>query len=64
MIGELKEKEKEVQSEERQIKDRHTLIAAKQLRVDRLNRTLADTAKTNGDGEESAGPLENERLAI
>jgi len=64
LIGELKEKEKEVQSEERQIKDRHTLIAAKQLRVDRLNRTLADTAKTNGDGEESAGPLENERLAI
>jgi len=64
LIGELKEKEKEVSNEERQIKERHTSIAAKQLRVDRLNRLLADSAKQNGDGEEIQGPMENERLAI
>jgi len=45
LIGELKEKEKEVNTAERSIKDRHTEIAAKQLRVDRLNRQLADSAK-------------------
>lgn len=35
------------------------MIAAKQLKVDKLNRTLADLSKKNGDGEESQGPLEN-----
>ena len=64
LIGELKEKEQDVTKEERDIKDRHTQIAGKQLKVDRLNRLLADSVKSNGDGEESAGPLENERLAI
>jgi len=53
LIDELKEKEKEVNQAEQQIKKRHTEIAAKQLRVDRLNRALADSAKQNGDGEES-----------
>lgn len=64
LINELKDKEKEVNIAERQIKDRHTDIAAKQLRVDRLNRQLADSAKQNGDGEESQGPLENEKNSI
>jgi len=64
LISELKEKEKEVNEEERQIKNRHTEIAGKQLRVDRLNRTLADSAKTNGDGEESHGPLESVKNSI
>ena len=38
LIDELKEKEKEVNTADQQIKKRHTEIAAKQLRVDRLNR--------------------------
>lgn len=61
---ELKSKGQDVIQEERQIKERHTLIAAKQLKVDKLNRTLADLSKKNGDGEESQGPLENQRHAI
>ena len=44
-IGELKDKEKEVGNEERLIKERHVEIAKKQLKVDRLNRQLADSAK-------------------
>ena len=52
-LGELKEKEKEVKGEEQKIKERHTQITAKQLKVDKLNRTLADLSKKNGDGEES-----------
>lgn len=64
LIGELKEKEKEVNQAERAIKERHTDIAAKQLKVDRLNRLLADSAKQNGDGEDSQGPLENEKNSI
>ena len=39
-------------------------IAKKQLKVDRLNRQLADSAKQNGDGEENAGPLENTKKGI
>lgn len=53
LLGELKEKEKEVKGEEQKIKERHTQITAKQLKVDKLNRTLADLSKKNGDGEES-----------
>ena len=63
LIAELKEKEKEVNQAEQKIKKRHTDIAAKQLRVDRLNRLKADLTK-NGDGEESQGPLENEKNSI
>lgn len=64
LIDELKEKEKEVNTADQQIKKRHTEIAAKQLRVDRLNRQLADAKAQNGDGEESQGPLENEKNSI
>ena len=53
LLGELKEKEKEVKGEEQKIKERHTQITAKQLKVDKLNRTLADLSKKNGDGEAS-----------
>ncbi len=40
-------------NEEKEIKERHVEIAKKQLKVDRLNRQLADSAKQNGDGEEN-----------
>ena len=38
LIGELKEKETDVQDVEYSIKSRHVEIQQKQLRVDRLNR--------------------------
>jgi len=34
------------------------------LKVDRLNRQLADSAKNNGGDEENAGPLENIKKGI
>jgi chromosome segregation ATPase len=64
LIKELQEKEKDVNQTEQEIKKRHTQIAAKQLKVDRLNRQLADNKKDNGEGEESQGPLENEKNSI
>lgn len=64
LIDELKEQERSVNSTESEIKKRHTEIAAKQLRVDRLNRQLADARALTGDGEESQGPLENEKNSI
>lgn len=63
LVVELKENEKKVSQEEVEIKKRHTQIAGKQLKVDRLNRMLADTAKQRGDGDENQGPLENEKNA-
>lgn len=64
LIKELQEKERDVNQTEREIKERHTKIAGKQLKVDRLNRALADNQKNNGDGDESQGPLENEKNSI
>ena len=64
LIKELQEKEKDVNQTEQEIKKRHTQIAAKQLKVDRLNRQLADNKKDSGEGEESQGPLENEKNSI
>lgn len=64
LIGELKENEKKVQLEERSIKERHTEIAAKQLRVDRLNKQLEENKAQHGSGDENKGPLENEKAAI
>lgn len=63
LIKELKEKEVEVSAEEVKIKKRHVEIAKRQDLVMRLNRQLAACRK-DSDGNENAGPLENQRNNI
>ena len=60
LINELKDKEKDVQSQERTIKERLLHIQKKTLEVDRLNRECAKL-KGRGDGDEFVGPVENHR---
>ena len=60
LIGELKEKEKDVQEVEKNIKARLLRIQQKTLTVDRLNRECA-ALKGRGDGDEFVGPVENQR---
>ena len=60
LIGELKEKEADVQEVEKQIKARLLRIQQKTLQVDRLNRECANL-KGTGDGDEFVGPVENLR---
>lgn len=60
LIGELKEKEADVQEVEKQIKARLLRIQQKTLQVDRLNRECANL-KGRGDGDEFVGPVENHR---
>jgi chromosome segregation ATPase len=56
LISELKEKEKEVDRFEQQIKEKHLEIQKKQHKVDRLNRQLGELTKNGSD--ENVGPLE------
>ena len=51
------EKDKEVNAEERKIKEKHNIIQKKQHKVDRLNRELGDEQNKQGK-DESKGPLE------
>lgn len=51
LIGELKEKEKNVQTVEKHIKERLLQIQQKTLEVDRLNRQCAQL-KGRGDGDD------------
>ena len=60
LIGELKEKEADVQEVEKKIKARLLKISKKTLAVDRLNKMCA-TLKGSGDGDEFVGPVENLR---
>lgn len=60
LISELKEKEKDVQEVEKNIKNRLLRIQQKTLQVDRLNRECANL-KGRGDGDEFVGPQENLR---
>ena len=60
LIGELKEKEKDVQEVEKNIKERLLRIQQKTLQVDRLNRECANL-KGRGDGDEFVGPVEHLR---
>ena len=60
LIGELKEKEQDVMSVEKSIKERLLKIQQKTLQVDRLNRECANL-KGRGDGDEDKGPAENMR---
>lgn len=62
LIYELKENEKNVESIENAIKQRHVKIAKKQHKVDRLNRQLADLSK-NGE-DENSGPMEAKKNNI
>jgi len=62
LIDELKQKEKDLESQENSIKSRHVLITKKQHKVDRLNRSWAELSK-NGD-DENSGPLEAKRSNI
>ena len=56
LIKELKEKEKQVDTFENDIKSRHLKIQKKQLSVDRLNRKHADLTKNGQD--DNVGPQE------
>ena len=60
LIGELKEKEVDVQEVEKKIKARLLKIQQKTLMVDRLNKDCANL-KGSGDGDEFVGPVENLR---
>ena len=60
LIGELKEKEADVQEVEKKIKARLLKIQQKTLMVDRLNKDCANL-KGSGDGDEFVGPVENLR---
>jgi len=60
LIGELKEKERDVQEVEKNIKARLLRIQQKTLQVDRLNRECANL-KGRGDGDEFVGPVEHHR---
>ena len=55
LIGELKEKENDVQQVEKNIKERLLRIQQKTLEVDRLNRKLA-ALEAQGDVDEHTGP--------
>jgi len=61
--SELKEKERDVQDVEKNIKARLLRIQQKTLQVDRLNRECANL-KGRGDGDEYVGPVENHRNNI
>lgn len=62
LINELKEKEKEVENFESEIKQRHLRIAKKQHKVDTLNKNWAELSK-NGE-DENSGPLEAKKNNI
>lgn len=62
MINELKDKEKEVEKFENDIKSRHVRIAKKQHKVDRLNRQWAELSK-NGE-DENSGPMEAKKANL
>ena len=64
LIGELKEKERDVLDVERNIKARLLLIQQKTLQVDRLNRECANLQDRGGDGDEFVGPQEHARNNI
>ena len=60
LVGELKEKEKDVEEVEKNIKERLLRIQQKTLRVDALNKQCA-ALKGRGDGDEFVGPVEHLR---
>ena len=61
LIGELKEKEADVQEVEKSIKARLLRIQQKTLQVDRLNRECANLKGRADGGDEFVGPVENHR---